>query len=528
VHAQMESYTLHGIEAVPVEVQVACGEGYPITTLVGLPDAAVRESKERILAAFRSTLPAIPPRKTTVNLAPAELRKEGSGFDLPIALSILAAHQIIEPGRLRGVAAIGELSLRGRLHRTRGALAVALAAARNEVRTLLVPRENEAEVSGVEEVEIEPIGSLGEACRFLGVPSEKLHDEMDDDDAPARRVRAQVFCPAPSAVDLSIIRGQQSAKRALEVAAAGGHNLLLVGPPGTGKTLLAQAMAAILPPLSDGEALEITLVQSVAGTLPEGTVRAQVRPFRAPHHTVTPAGLIGGGLYPRPGEVSLAHGGILFLDEVPEFRAGVLDLLRQPLEEGSVRLVRGGRAVRFPCRFSLVAAMNPCPCGFLGHPTKACRCTGRQVQSYQGRVGGPFLDRMDLHVEVPAIGAVSEALVPRRRSLQAESSAAVGDRVGRARKRQHLRFRELPSVECNSQMSLDHLEEFGRLAAGERAFLERAAESLALSPRGIHRTIRVARTIADLADAETVEKEHLAEAVRYRRMDRLRSMGASA
>jgi magnesium chelatase family protein len=563
--ARIESFALSGIEALRVEVQVALDDGYPMMTIVGLPDAAVRESRERVLTAFRASGIKIAARKTTVNLAPAEVRKEGSAFDLPIALCILAAHGIVPAAALTGLIAAGELTLSGEVRPVRGALAMALAAARHGTRCLLLPHRNLPEVGNIPDARVIGCSSLAQAGALLSgeepyVPGGSLEllksqcepgadssvgiaSELESNPAPGVPAR-------PLDIDLAQISGQAAARRALEVAAAGGHNLLLVGPPGTGKTLLARAFPAILPEMEEQEALETTLVYSVAGQLRGGVDRIRRRPFRAPHHTVSAAGLIGGGAIPQPGEVSLAHCGVLFLDELPEFKTNVLNLLRQPLEEGCVRLVRAGRTVRFPCRFALAAAMNPCPCGFLGHPVKPCRCTPHQVRAYQGRINGPLLDRMDLHVEVPALSSFD---VVNSTAARAESSAVVRARVEAARAIQRERFAVPPehagiasgigsirkegdvgpgssgsfqissigpAVFCNSQMSVEQIDRYCELRPGTRAFLERAVESLSLSARGVHRSLRVARTIADLSGGGPIEREHVAEAIQYRWLDR--------
>lgn len=560
--ARIESFALSGIEALRVEVQVALDDGYPLMTIVGLPDAAVRESRERVLTAFRASGIKIAPRKTTVNLAPAEVRKEGSAFDLPIALCILAAHGIVPAGALTGLIAAGELTLSGEVRPVRGALAMALAVARLGAHRLLLPHRNLPEVGNIPGARVIGCSSLAQAGALLSgeelcassvvAPDSKHPPGADSSVGIASELESNPASGAHHAdIDLAQISGQAAARRALEVAAAGGHNLLLVGPPGTGKTLLARAFPTILPAMEEQEALETTLVYSVAGQLREGVDRIRRRPFRAPHHTVSAAGLIGGGAIPHPGEVSLAHGGVLFLDELPEFKTNVLNLLRQPLEEGCVRLVRAGRTVRFPCRFALAAAMNPCPCGFLGHPVKVCRCTPHQVRAYQGRISGPLLDRMDLHVEVPALSSFD---VVNSTAARAESSAVVRARVEAARAIQRERFavaREHagiiagsggsvrndggtapgssgstqisgsgPTVFCNSQMSVEQIDRYCELRAGTRAFLERAVESLSLSARGVHRSLRVARTIADLAGGGPIEREHVAEAIQYRWLDR--------
>lgn len=543
----VESFTLMGIEAVPVEVQVSVTSGYPTTTIVGLPDKAVRESLDRVFAAFHSSGFGRPKDRVTVNLAPAELRKEGSSFDLAIALGILGAQEAFPAGALDGLPVAGELALDGEIRPVRGALAMALATNDLKRKTLLLPQGNLAEASDVGEVSVFPLQTLKDTVRLLN------EERWDPATLPARcsaQFGSNLFLSNPSdGSDLAQVRGQRAAKRALEVTAAGGHNLLMVGPPGAGKTLLAQRIPGILPPLTAAEALEVTLIHSVAGLLKAGTGRIRVRPFRAPHHTVTGPGLIGGGAIPKPGEVSLAHAGVLFLDEMPEFRPPVLNLMRQPLEEGWVRLVRSGRTVAFPSRFMLIGAMNPCPCGFLGHPRKPCKCTPHQVRLYKNRISGPLLDRMDLHIEVPALTArqIMRGMGTAKRQLELgspedasdpagqEGSAAVRSRVVAARQVQQRRFqdRKTPngasqrsrfdfrqSVLCNAQMGIPEIEEFCRIDDATGAFLQKAVESLSLSARATHRALRVARTIADLAGAEAITLEHVAEAVQYQAFDR--------
>ncbi|MCB9463823.1 MAG: YifB family Mg chelatase-like AAA ATPase [Candidatus Eisenbacteria bacterium] len=508
MHSVVRTFALHGVDAIPVEVQVVVSSGYPQMTLVGLPDTSVRESKERISAAFRQADISLPPKRTTVNLAPAEVKKEGSGFDLPIALALLAAHGLVETERIERLFAIGEISLDGRLLRVRGALPCALAAARSGG-TLLLPAGNVSEVEGVDGLEAVGLSSLRELALWL---------DGGDVCSPAAARSVEGSTPRAAGVDLSSIGGQLVAKRALEIAAAGDHNLLFVGPPGTGKTLLAQALPSILPPLTDVESLEVTIVHSVAGLLREGAVRVRTRPFRAPHHTVSAAGLVGGGAIPRPGEVSLAHRGVLFLDELPEFRTGVLDLLRQPLEEGEVRIVRAGRSVRFPSRVSLVAAMNPCPCGFLGSE-KPCRCTPSQVQRYRGRIGGPLLDRMDLHVEVPTLIA-KELPIVSNDGLRGDASSAVAERVLEARRLQIERYAGLDGVFANAHLDHDEVPRQCVVDGRGRALLERAADAFGFSARAIHRCLRVSRTIADLGGRGAIEPEHVLEAIQYRVLDR--------
>jgi magnesium chelatase family protein len=549
MQARVESFTLVGIEAVPVEVQVSVDNGYPVTTIVGLAGKAIRESLDRITAAFHGAGFGTPDRRVTVNLAPAELPKEGSALDLAIALGMLAALGVFPAGALDGIAVAGELSLDGEVRPVRGALAMALAASRLRRRALLLPAGNLAEAREVERLAAFPVRSLVETVDRLR--EGRWENEIDRD--ASRPVSATGPEPAgppgpPShEPDFADIRGQAAAKRALEVAAAGGHNLLLSGPPGAGKTLLAQRLSGILPPLAREESLEVTLVHSVAGLLRPGAGLVQARPFRAPHHTVSGPGLVGGGAVPRPGEVSLAHGGVLFLDEMPEFRAQVLNLLRQPLEEGTVRVVRVGRTVSFPCRFMLVGAMNPCPCGFLGHPRKPCKCTPRQVQLYRARLSGPLLDRIDMHVEVPAVTARELLRTPRhgasspvgreRTSCEgaaspdraerhhdstpsSDDSATIRQRVGDAREIQQRRFVDRPRVRANADMGLADLGAYCRLGLESTALLQKAVESFSLSARAAHRCLRVARTIADLHGTEEIALEHVAEAVQYQVLER--------
>ncbi len=513
MQARVDSFTLSGIEAVPIEVQVSVDNGYPITTIVGLAGKAIRESLDRITAAFHGAGFGTPDRRVTVNLAPAELPKEGSALDLAIALGMLAALGIIRAEALAGLTVAGELSLDGEVRPVRGALAMALTTARLRRRALLLPAGNVAEAREVERLDVFAVRSLIETV-------ERLRNGgwgKDEVGLPGRPLPVSRLPSADPEPDFAEIRGQEAAKRALEVAAAGGHNVLLSGPPGAGKTLLAQRLSGILPPLGHEESLEVTLVHSVAGLLPPGSGRMRARPFRAPHHTVSGPGLVGGGAIPRPGEVSLAHGGVLFLDEMPEFRAQVLNLLRQPLEEGTVRVVRVGRTVSFPCRFMLVGAMNPCPCGFLGHPRKPCKCTPHQIRVYKSRISGPLMDRMDMHVEVPAVSA---RVITAPGASGEESSAAIRQRVEAARRVQRRRLRTYPTCTCNAQMGIRELAELCQVDEATRAFLQKAIESLSLSARAAHRSLRVARTIADLGVSDRIQLEHVAEAVQYQAFER--------
>lgn len=493
-----------GIEAALVEVQCDISAGLPAFTIVGLPEKEVQESRERIRSAIKNTGYTFPAKRITVNLAPADVKKEGVGLDLPLALAILVATEQLQSDRLQDLLILGELSLDGEVRPVRGALPIALFAARDDaVKGLLVSQGNAREAAIVEGVEVYGVRTLEEATRFL---SGDLARE------PERFDRERYFRHGQDyGVDMNEIRGQEQAKRALEIAAAGGHNLLMSGPPGSGKSMLAKRLPTVLPRLSFEEALEVTKIYSILGLLTREEPFITQRPFRAPHHTISYAGMVGGGHgVPRPGEISLAQCGVLFLDELPEFERPVLETLRQPLEERQITLSRAAMAVTFPADFTLVAAMNPCPCGHSGDPGKRCRCSPVDVRRYRKRISGPFLDRIDLFVEVPRLS--KEELMGKPTG---EPSAAIRERVEAARARQRERFAPL-NISLNAQMGVREIRTFCPLSPETRALLEGAIDRYHLSARAYGRVLKVARTIADLEASEEIRPEHVAEAVQYR------------
>ena len=493
------------IGAVGVTVEVSITGGGAGLFLVGLPDNAVKESEQRIRSAYENSGFRMTQRKCVVNLAPADLRKEGSGFDLPIAVAILAAMQQVMPESLDEVAFVGELSLDGSVRAVKGVLPIVAEARERGFKRIYVPEENATEAAVVDGIEVLPVVSLQQVAASLNGQAEI---------EPVEAVVAAEQEQSEYAEDFADVKGQAHVKRALEIAAAGGHNVIMIGPPGSGKTMLARRIPSILPPMTLDEALETTKIHSVAGKL--GTHRGLMnhRPFRAPHHLASPVALIGGGQNPQPGEVSLAHNGVLFLDEMPEFGHSVLEVLRQPLEDKHISIARARYAVDYPSNFTLVASMNPCPCGYYNHPTKECTCSAAAVHRYMGRISGPLMDRIDLHVEViPVSREEMSSEVP------AESSAEVRRRVMAARKVQAERFRGT-GVHTNTMMTSAMLRRFCPLSAEVRALLDRAMERLQLSARAYDRIIKVARTIADLDGAENIASSHISEAIGYRSLDR--------
>ena len=503
--AKVHSLGLVGLEATPIEIEVDIGGGLPQFSIVGLPDATVRESRDRVRSALKNTGFRFPPKKITVNLAPAGIKKEGAGLELGIAIGILIAESVLTQECVTPFLFVGELALDGRIKEVPGALSMAIAT--HAPQALILPHNNAPQASVVAHATIYGLQTLPQVVEFL---QGSLSLAPEKTDLPT--------CQAESPTtdeNFSDVVGQFQAKRALEVAAAGGHNLLMIGPPGSGKTMLAQRLTGILPPMNFQECLEASQIHSVTGSLPTTSPLLTARPFRAPHHTISEAGLVGGGSIPRPGEVSLAHHGVLFLDEALEFKRVLLDSLRQPLENGTVTLTRVQASLTYPAKLMLVVAMNPCPCGYYGDPTHECVCTPHQIRRYRGRLSGPLLDRIDIHIEVPTI-PVKELSGTKPR----EGSDDIRKRVINARERQITRYAHEKALN-NAQLKPRMLKKYCQLNYDGKALLDQAVTQLGLSARAYGRILRVSRTIADLADSETILSSHVAEAIQYRTLDRL-------
>ncbi len=503
--AKVLSGAVIGVDGLVIQVEVDLALGLPAFATVGLAEGAVRESKDRVRAAIKNSGYDFPSRRITVNLAPAAVKKEGSGYDLPIALGILAAAELLNCPDLARYGFVGELSLDGMVRPVRGVLPMVLAARNSNIKRFFVPADNAEEAAVVDGIEIIAVGRLHEAVEFLSGLSEPRPVRTDIEAVFRERGEYEV--------DFVEVKGQEYAKRALEVAAAGGHNILLSGVPGTGKTMMARRLPTILPDLTLDEAVETTKIYSTTGLLPGNMPLMVTRPFRSPHHTISDAGLIGGGQVPRPGEVSLAHNGVLFLDELPEFRKNVLEVLRQPLEDGVVTIARAATSLQFPARFMLVAAMNPCPCGFLGDPRRECTCTPPQVQRYQSRLSGPLLDRIDMHIEVPPV-MVKEI----NAATPGPSSRSMRKHVNDARQVQRDRLRQYKSVYSNARMNPRLTKKYCCLDSNSTDLLNQSIERLGLSARAYHRILKISRTIADLDRSEEIRTRHVAEAIQYRRL----------
>jgi len=504
--AKVLSGGLLGIDAYLIEVEVDISLGLPVFSTVGLPDGAVKESKDRVKSAIKNTGYDFPTQRITVNLAPADIKKEGAAFDLPIALGILTASDIILGNKIMDYLIVGELSLDGRIKSIQGGLSLAVAARDLKLKGIIVPKDNALETAIVKEIDVLAVEHLSQVVDFLNGNHEIIPTEVNIESI----FNKQSAYP----IDFSEVKGQEHAKRSIEVAAAGGHNLIMVGPPGAGKTMLAKRISTILPSMSFEEALETTKIHSVMGLLEPNKALVTHKPFRSPHHTISDAGLIGGGTIPKPGEVSLSHNGVLFLDELPEFKKNALEVMRQPLEDGKVTISRAVTSLTYPAQFMLVAAMNPCPCGFYSDPHQECTCTLPQIQRYKAKISGPLLDRIDIHVEIPPVRFHDLST-----ERPVESSKQIKKRVEKARATQQERFKG-KKIYCNAQMVSRHIKKYCQIDQSSQILLERAMEKLGLSARAYTRILKVSRTIADLEGEEHIQTHHISEAIQYRSLDR--------